>query len=459
MPGKLQVPLVEADPEMAALIGREAERQRSGLELIASENFTSRAVMEANGSCLTNKYSEGLPGKRYYGGNEVIDDVERLCQSRALALYSLDPETWAVNVQPLSGSPANFAIYTALLEPHARVMGLSLPHGGHITHGHMTPSGKRVSGTSIYFESMPYYLDESSGTIDYDRLARQALDFRPKMLIVGASAYPRDFDYARMRQIADSVGAYLMADMAHISGLVASEHLASPFDYCDVVSTTTHKSLRGPRGGMIFSRRCGVPAADGLGLDGLINAAVFPGLQGGPHNHQIGALATALKLAGEPEFRDYQERVIANCRALAGRLGELGYDLVSGGTDNHLLLVDLKGKGVDGSRVEKILDLCHITLNKNSVPGDRNMFVPGGMRIGTPAMTTRGLGEDDFRQVADLVDRGVRIAVDLKAKTPGEAKLKDFMAFVGNGSNFPEITQLRDDVHAMAGGFPMPGDV
>ena len=210
---------------------------------------------------------------------------------------------------------------------------------------------------------------------------------------------------------------------------------------------------------MIFSRRCGVPAADGLGLDGLINAAVFPGLQGGPHNHQIGALATALKLAGEPEFRDYQERVIANCRALAGRLGELGYDLVSGGTDNHLLLVDLKGKGVDGSRVEKILDLCHITLNKNSVPGDRNMFVPGGMRIGTPAMTTRGLGEDDFRQVADLVDRGVRIAVDLKAKTPGEAKLKDFMAFVGNGSNFPEITQLRDDVHAMAGGFPMPGDV
>merc|ERR1711871_87329 len=306
---------------------------------------------------------------------------------------------------------------------HARVMGLSLPHGGHITHGHMTPSGKCMGGTSIYFESMPYYLDESSGTIDYDRLARQALDFRPKMLIVGASAYPRDFDYARMRQIADSVGAYLMADMAHISGLVASEHLASPFDYCDVVSTTTHKSLRGPRGGMIFSRRCGVPAA------------------------------------GEPEFRDYQERVIANCRALAGRLGELGYDLVSGGTDNHLLLVDLKGKGVDGSRVEKILDLCHITLNKNSVPGDRNMFVPGGMRIGTPAMTTRGLGEDDFRQVADLVDRGVRIAVDLKAKTPGEAKLKDFMAFVGNGSNFPEITQLRDDVHAMAGGFPMPGDV
>ena len=443
---------------MAALIAREAERQRSGLELIASENFTSRAVMEANGSCLTNKYSEGLPGLRYYGGNEVIDDVERLCQARALEVYGLDPEEWAVNVQPLSGSPANFAIYTALLEPHARVMGLSLPHGGHITHGHMTPSGKRVSSTSIYFESMPYFLDEATGTIDYDRLARQALEFRPKMLIVGASAYPRDYDYARMREIADSVGAFLMADMAHVSGLVASRHLSSPFEYCDVVSTTTHKSLRGPRGGMIFSRRRDVAAAGGGGLDARINAAVFPGLQGGPHNHQIGALATALKLAGEPEFREYQARVLANCQALAERLGELGYDLMSGGTDNHLLLVDLKGKGVDGSRVEKILDLSHITLNKNSVPGDRNIFVPGGMRIGTPALTTRGFTEADFRTVADLVDRGVQIAVDLKGKTPGDAKLKDFLAFVGDGSGFPEIAQLRADVHALASGFPMPGE-
>ncbi|XP_020268921.1 serine hydroxymethyltransferase 3, chloroplastic-like [Asparagus officinalis] len=331
-------PLRDADPELHALIEKEKQRQFNCLELIASENFTSRAVMEASGSCLTNKYSEGLPGKRYYGGNEYIDQVETLCQKRALQTYRLDENKWGVNVQPLSGSPANFEVYTALLSPHDRIMGLDLPHGGHLSHGFMTPK-RRVSGTSIFFESMPYRLDESTGFVDYEMLEKTAILFRPKLIIAGASAYPRDFDYPRMRKIADSVGAFLMMDMAHISGLVAASVVADPFEFCDVVTTTTHKSLRGPRGGMIFYKKDPVLGVD---LETAINNAVFPGLQGGPHNHTIGALAVCLHHAQSPEFKTYQSQVISNCKALASRLTELGYKLVSGGSDNHLVLVDLR---------------------------------------------------------------------------------------------------------------------
>ncbi|XP_026460421.1 serine hydroxymethyltransferase 3, chloroplastic-like, partial [Papaver somniferum] len=260
-------------PEVRSIIDSEKNRQFNSLELIASENFTSRAVMEAVGSCLTNKYSEGLHGKRYYGGNEYIDELETLCQQRALAAFHLDPKKWGVNVQPLSSSSANFEVYTALLNPHDRIMGLDLPHGGHLSHGFMTPK-RRVSGTSIYFESMPYRLDESTGLIDYDMLEKTATLFRPKLIIVGVSAYPRDFDYPRMRKIADSVGAFLMMDMAHISGLVAASVLSDPFEYCDVVTTTTHKSLRGPRGGMIFFKKVHVLWVD---MESAINNAVFPG--------------------------------------------------------------------------------------------------------------------------------------------------------------------------------------
>lgn len=462
--------LSENDPEVYNILKREEKRQRHFINLIPSENFTSKAVLDALGSVMQNKYSEGYPGARYYGGNEHIDEAERLCQQRALKAFNLTGDKWGVNVQSLSGSPANLYAYSALLQPHERIMGLDLPHGGHLSHGYQIPN-KKISMVSKYFETFPYRLDESTGLIDYERLRENALLYRPKIIVAGTSAYSRLIDYPRMRAIADEVGAYLLADMAHISGLVAAGVIPSPFEYADVVTTTTHKSLRGPRGAMIFFRK-GVRSVNRKGeevkydLEGPINASVFPGHQGGPHNHTITALAVALQQAQSSQFKEYQKTVLENAKALASQLSEThGHKLVSGGTDNHLVLVDLKPKGVDGARVERVLELCGVASNKNTVPGDLSALRPGGLRLGTPAMTTRGFTAADFKRVADIVHRGVDITTTVakQAKEAAAAKgvknpttQKAFLEHLGDGSAVPEIEALKKEVAEWVGGFDEP---
>ncbi|KAF2402591.1 glycine hydroxymethyltransferase [Trichodelitschia bisporula] len=472
----LAASLHDADPAVFEIIEKEKRRQKHFINLIPSENFTSQAVLDALGSVMQNKYSEGYPGARYYGGNEFIDEAEILCQKRALQAFGLRPEEWGVNVQPLSGSPANLYVYSALLNTHDRMMGLDLPHGGHLSHGYQTPT-KKISFVSKYFETFPYRLDESTGLIDYNKLEENALLYRPKLIVAGTSAYSRLIDYARMREIADKAGAYLMSDMAHISGLVAGGAIPSPFPHSDVVTTTTHKSLRGPRGAMIFYRK-GVRRTNKKGveemydLEGPINASVFPGHQGGPHNHTITALAVALGQAQTPEFKEYQRTVLINAKALAERLGSpkdaggLGYNIVSGGTDNHLVLVDLRDKGVDGARVERVLELVGVASNKNTVPGDKSAMKPHGLRMGTPAMTTRGFQPEDFKRVADIVHRAVDITgrVDKAVKDGGAkggknpALLASFREYLGEGHENADIVQLRQEVEDWVGTFSLPWD-
>lgn len=376
----------KADSEIADAIQAEMERQNSHLELIASENWVSKAVMAAMGSPLTNKYAEGYPGKRYYGGCQCVDVVEDLARERAKKLFGCD----YANVQPHSGAQANLAVFFAMLEPGDKVMGMNLDHGGHLTHG----SPVNISGK--YFNVVSYGVNDE-GVIDYDKVREIAVKEKPKMIIAGASAYARIIDFKKFREIADEVGAYLMVDMAHIAGLVAAGLHPSPIPYADVTTTTTHKTLRGPRGGLIL---CNQEAADKFNF----SKAVFPGIQGGPLEHVIAGKAVCFKEALEPEFAEYQKQIIKNAQALSKGLMGRGVKIISGGTDNHLMLIDLRGEEVTGKELEKRLDAAHITCNKNTVPNDpRSPFVTSGVRLGTPAVTTRGLKEEDMDVIAECI--------------------------------------------------------
>lgn len=406
------------DPEVAQAIAREEKRQRNKIELIASENFVSRAVMAAQGSVLTNKYAEGYPGKRYYGGCEYVDVVETLAIERAKKLFGAEH----VNVQPHSGANANTAVYYAMLKPGDTVMGMNLAHGGHLTHG----SPVNISGS--YFNFVPYGVDAETERLDYDVIEQLAREHKPKMIVAGASAYSRIIDFARLREIADEVGAYLFVDMAHIAGLVAAGLHPSPVPYAHFVTTTTHKTLRGPRGGMILCKE---------EFGAKINKAVFPGLQGGPLMHVIAAKAVSFQEALQPEFKVYQQQIIANAKALASALKEQGFRLVSGGTDNHLMLVDVRSKSLTGKEAEHILDDIGITVNKNAIPFDpTSPFVTSGIRVGTPAATTRGMDEKAMARIGEAIgialtgykedgelEKARRIVAELCAEYPLYANL------------------------------------
>ena len=398
--------LADVDPQIHELIRREEQRQHDWLRLIPSENYASAAVLEASASVFTNKYSEGYAGKRYYEGQQFVDPMEELCIARAKALFGAEH----VNVQPYSGSPANLAVYFAFLKPGDTVLGHALPHGGHLTHGW------NVSITGSFFRAVQYTVRREDHRIDLDEVRSLAREHRPKMLIAGATAYPRHIDYAAFAEIAREVGALYLVDMAHVAGLVAGGAHPSPFPHADVVTTTTHKTLRGPRGGMILCKAEHQKAID---------RAVFPGLQGGPHNHTTAATAVALHEASTPAFRDYAHAVVANAKALGEALAARGFDLVTGGTDNHLLLLDLTRRGVTGKVAAKALDAAGIETNYNTVPYDpRKPFDPSGVRIGTPAITSRGMGPAEMVQLAEWMDQVVTAPADaaLGARVRGEIR-------------------------------------
>ena len=377
--------IARTDPAVAEAMGLELGRQRRNIELIASENIVSPAVMAAMGSILTNKYAEGYPGKRYYGGCEYVDVVENLARDRAKQLFGAEH----ANVQPHSGAQANLAVYFALLQPGDTILGMNLAEGGHLTHG----SPVNMSGS--YYNIVPYGVDSETGRIDYDKLMELAMTHKPRLIVAGASAYPRTIDFARFREVADACGAYLMVDMAHIAGLVAAGLHPNPVPYADVVTTTTHKTLRGPRGGMILCRE---------ELAKKIDKAIFPGTQGGPLMHVIAAKAVCLGEALSPAFKEYQQRIVDNAQALASGLLSRGFDLVSGGTDNHLMLLDLRSTGITGKELEKKLDEVYITANKNAIPNDpQSPFITSGVRLGTPAVTTRGMVPADMDIIAQCI--------------------------------------------------------
>jgi glycine hydroxymethyltransferase len=421
---------MEKDKEVFSLIKKELKRQRNGIELIASENFVTKQVMEAMGSCLTNKYAEGLPGKRYYGGCEIVDEIEQLAIDRACTLFNA---SWA-NVQPHSGAQANAAVMLGVLKPGDKIMGFDLSHGGHLTHG------SPVNFSGKLYQPVFYGVEESTGTIDYDKVAAKAAAEQPRLIICGASAYSRDWDYKRLREIADACGALLLADISHPSGLIARGLLNDPMPHCHIVTTTTHKTLRGPRGGMImmgsdFPNPWGLktPKGEVRMMSAILDSAVFPGTQGGPLEHVIAGKAVAFNEALSDEYFGYCVDVINNARRMASEFMKRGYHVISGGTDNHMMLIDLRSKNITGKDAENALVAAEITVNKNMVPfDDKSPFVTSGIRVGTAAMTTRGLKEDDFTAVVDLID-----------------------TVLTNANNASVIKEVKGKVHDMMQHFPL----
>ncbi len=430
------------DPEIYELIKKEEIRQKEGLELIPSENYTSKAVLEANGSIFTNKYSEGYPGKRYYGGNFIVDQLETLCQKRAQEVFGAGE--YRVNVQPYSGSPANIAVYNALLEFGDTVLSLELAQGGHLTHG----SPVNFSGRAFNF--IHYPLNPETEQIDYEVVEKLALEHKPKIILSGFTAYPRKIDFAKFHEIAKKVGAISMADISHISGLIAGEVHVSPFPFTDIVTTTTHKTLRGPRAAMIFSKS---EFAD------KIDKAIFPGSQGGPHEHTIAGIAVALKEAKEESFKTYAEQIVKNTQVLAESLASDEIKLVSGGSDNHLLLVDLRAYGPSkGIFIEKALDAAHITVNKNTVPGDTaSPFYPSGIRLGTPALTTRGMKESEMQVVGKLISRIIKEFATTELPDDKTVRMEKIKSFENLLLSHETILGVKKEVIELTKNFPVPG--
>ncbi|MCD5385254.1 serine hydroxymethyltransferase [Candidatus Gracilibacteria bacterium] len=429
--------LKDNDKAIFDLINKEKNRQETEIELIASENYASLDVLEAAGSILTNKYSEGYPGKRYYAGQEFIDEIENLAIERCKEIFGCE----YVNVQPLSGSPANLAVYMAFLKPGDKVLGMSLDQGGHLSHGHP------LNFSGLLYNIIPYTLDKETGLIDMDELERIALQEKPKMIIAGFSAYSRDLDWKRFRNIADKIGAILMADIAHIAGLIAGGQLENPVPYCDVVTSTTHKTLRGPRGAIIMSKK---------DHEKVIARAVFPGVQGGPHENLIAAKAVAFKEALQPEFKEYAKQIIINAKTLGNELIKNGFKIISNGTDNHLLLIDVFSSfGVTGKEAEKVLELVGLSANKNMIPYDlRKAMDPSGIRIGTPAVTTRGMKEEEMKIIALIFTKAIKLLQETKGYN-SEIENKSNMEIFNNNELINKLKQLKEDVLYLSNKFPV----
>ncbi|KAI5171584.1 glycine hydroxymethyltransferase [Nematocida sp. LUAm3] len=410
---------ITQDIELQKILKKEEDRQKNTITLIASENYVFPEVYRTSGSVLTNKYAEGRVGARYYGGTMYIDEMEILCQKRALKAFGVDEKEWGVAVQPYSGSIANLSAYAALTKPGGKIMGMNLPAGGHLTHGFQTPT-KKISASSLFFSSHPYSVD-AEGRMDYQEIEKEFQKVQPDILICGYSAHSQDIDYKRLREIAGDK-AFLYADISHISALIVGGAMNNPFTYCDVVMTTTHKGLRGPRGAMIFYRKSVAVRGVSHNLDAAIHSSVFPLVQGGPHNHTISGIANAMHMVSLPEFKEYTKQVIKNAQRMQKKFTSLGYSIVTGSTVNHMMIIDLRNMGVGGSQVESVCDLLGISINKNTVPGDTSPFNPSGIRVGTYAITTRGFNEEETEELVSIIDYAVCVAKSYKESQKPLAK-------------------------------------